>query len=113
MSNIGTPFLQTVPSVGSLGTAYATTINAILTEVMARLAAKVPFTSLAIADSNLNLNNFGVVDAQYVQFYEQLDVPGGAPFGRLARYAGNLYYVDAFGAIQITSGTGLNAAGIG
>lgn len=113
MSNIGTPFLTAIPAVGSLGTAYATSINDILTEVMARLAAKVPLSSLAIADTHLNLNNFGLVDAQYVQFYEQLSLPAGAPFGRLARYAGNLYWVDSAGAIQITSGTGLNAAGIG
>lgn len=114
MGNYGDPFDNAVPPIGTEGTAYASTINAILTEAMVRLSSQVPLTSVAPANADLDLNsNYSIRNALYVQLVTSNAVPTGAPFGRLQRYNGNLYWVDSSGAVQITSGGGLNAAGIG
>jgi len=114
MAAIGTAFAQSVPTVGTLGTGYAATINLILQEIVDRLSAKVPTSSISAADADVNMNSaWSLTDALGLTLATLLAAPSGAPFGRLARYGGNLYYVDASGAVQITSGAGLNASGIG
>ncbi len=114
MGNIGDGIGTTNPSVGDAGTAYASNLKAILAEVLVRLTKRIPLASLAAGAVGelLDLNNIGLANAQYLQMYAQAGAPAGAPFGRLASYAGNLYYVDSGGAVQITDGGTLNASAL-
>lgn len=113
MASIGEPVTQPIPSVGTAGTAYATQVNAVLTEVVERLEAAVPVGSLAAAEDPLDMNNQPVQSASYYGLYDQESAPSGSPFGRLVRYDGDLWYVDTDGAIQMTAGGVLNASAIG
>lgn len=111
MGSIGDTFSQTVPAVGASGTGYATSINAVLTELIARVSSSVPFS--ALSGATLDLNNVPAIDFQYLGLYEQASAPGASPVGRLERYNNNLYWVGLSGAVQITSGNLLAASGIG
>ena len=111
MGNIGDTMTSgTVPPVGTAGTAYATQVNSFLTEVKGRLEAKVPLSSLQPGE--LNLFNNPVSNAQYVGLYEQTALPT-LPIGALQSFGGDLYWVSPSGAAKITTGSALNAAGIG
>lgn len=114
MGNIGDSISTTNPSVGDSGTGYASALKAIIDEVIVRLTKQVPISSIAAGSvgEQLDLNNIGLNNAQYLQMYAQASPPSGAPFGRLGSYAGNLYYVDSSGAVQITDGPNLNAAAL-
>lgn len=101
---------QPIPVVGEAGTGYASKIVAFLTEVKNRLEAKVPTGSILM--SALDFVNNPVQNAKYVGLYEQTGAPT-TPVGSLQRYQDNLYYVGPSGAVRITSGTQLDAAGIG
>lgn len=110
MGKIGDPITESAPAVGSTG--YAATINALLTEIKARVTAKVLTSSLDVADAALDMNNQAVQNAGSVGLYSQGSV-AATPYGRLVRYNGNLYYVDTSGSVQITDGANLNRAGLG
>lgn len=112
MATYGDPFTTVLPPVGSAGPQYATDIDSILTDIMARLAAKVPLSSVLVT-ADLNLGGFSAVNANSVQFANQTTVPGATPSARLGVANGNLYYTGLSGAIQLTTGGSLNAAGIG
>lgn len=112
MGAIGEAFSQSVPAVGTAGTTYASTINAILTEVMSRLSTKVPVGSIAAALADLNMNNRAVKNAGYVGFYPQDSAPTGVPYGRITYAAGEFYLVTEGGVIQLTAGGELNAAAL-
>jgi hypothetical protein len=111
MGNIGDSITPSVPIVGSAGPQYATDINAILTEIVARLSAKVPLASINF-NSNLDLSGSDLLNIGNIVFSNQLSTPSGSPFNRFAVFGGNLYYVNAAGAVQITSGSTLNAAAL-
>lgn len=112
MGNIGDPITPSVPVVGAPGPGYATDINAILTELVARMSVKVPLSSIS-ANSTLNLAGSPLINAGYVTLTDLLSSPGATPTNRLTAFGGNLYYVGPSGVCQITVGTQLNAAAIG
>jgi hypothetical protein len=113
MGSIGDSFGLSVPAVGSAGPTYASTINSILTEAMARLETRVPSGSLAPWSGAVDANNNRLDNASALGLYEQVVSPTGTPYGRLVRYGGNLWYVDSSGPCQITNGPDLNAGSIG
>lgn len=112
MGSIGDPFTTSVPTVGSSGPGFATSINAILTEVIARLSVKVPLTSVNIS-TNLDVAGSSVLNVSGLTFQNLALAPAGAPVNRLATFNGDLYYVSPSGTIQLTVGGLLNSAAIG
>lgn len=110
MGNIGDTITQPIPVVGTSGTAYATQINAFLTEVKARLEAAIPVGSLLVGD--IDLNNNALIGASYVGLYENI-TPDTSATGSLQNINGDLYYIDSTGAIQLTTGGTINSSGIG
>lgn len=110
MGVYGDPISDAIPSVGTLGTGYATSVNALLTEMKARLSSKVDFTSLNPANATLDMNAQALQNAAYLGMYEQSASPSGTPFGRLVYYGGNLWFVGTAGAVQITNGTTVNVS---
>jgi hypothetical protein len=106
---IGDPITQPIPPVGTAGTGYASQLVALLTEIKARLEAKVAFTSLVA--SLFDLSNNGIANVKYVGLYEQLVTPA-TPVGSLQRYGGELYYVSPSGAVRITNGGTLDAVSL-
>ena len=111
MANIGDPITPSVPTVGSAGPQFATDINAILTEIVARLSTKVPLASVNF-NSSLDLSGSDLLNIGNIVFANSLNTPSGSPFNRVAVFGGNLYYVNSAGAVQITSGSTLNAAAL-
>jgi hypothetical protein len=111
MGNIGDSITPSVPSVGATGPGYATDINAILTEVVARLSAKVPFSSLS-NNSNLDLNGQSLLNAAYVTLVNESVSPVASPANRATSYSGDFWWVSPSGAVQITTGNKLNASSI-
>lgn len=112
---IGDTITQAIPTVGTLGTGYATAVNAFLTEVKTRLESKVAFSSL-LASGTLDMLGKPLANAQYVSFASQGVVPSGSPSGRFEYYNGEMYVVTAAGAVQLTSAGALSvtsAGGIG
>lgn len=108
---IGSPLSNSVASVGASGTGYATTTNALLNEMKTAIEGKVAFS--ALSGSTLDLNNIPITDASYVAFYDQGSAPSASIAGRFAYANGEMWVVNSTGAIQVTSGSGLNAAAIG
>jgi hypothetical protein len=102
---IGDSITPPVPAVGTAGTTYASQIVAFLTEVKARLEAKVALTSLLAG--LFDLSNNGIANAAYVELYEQASAPT-TPVGSIQRYGGELYYVSSSGAVRITNGGALD-----
>lgn len=111
MGNIGDAFATTLPTVGSAGPGYATSINAILTEAMARLSAQIPYSSL-LNNTDLDMNAQAVLDAAYVTLVNESVSPVSSPSNRLTSYGGNLWWVSPSGALQLTVGAALNSAAI-
>lgn len=113
---IGDPFVSSVPSVGTLGTAYAARVNDLLEEIVERLNVRVPVGSIAPADAALDMDNQSIQNARYLGFYEQASAPSGAPYGRLEYHGGEFYAVTPGGSVQITDQGALSvvsAGGIG
>lgn len=106
---IGDSISQPIPAVGTSGTGYASQLVAFLTEVKARLEAKVALTSLLAG--LFDLSNNPIANAKYLGLYEQLAAPT-TPVGSLARYGGNLYWVSPSGAVRITNGATLDAVSL-
>lgn len=111
MGSIGTPITQTIPNAGAAGPAYASTVNAFLTEVKTRLEAKVPFSSILGSGGALDANNQGLANVNYLQLYALVGAPT-TPNLSLQTYNGDLYWVTTSGVLKMTSGAALNAAGI-
>lgn len=112
MGNIGDDIPTTIPTVGSAGPTYATSINTILTEVMARLEAKIPLSSLQ-TNSNLDLNGQSIDNINYLRFVNAGVTPAASPTCRITVYNGDFWFVSPSGAVKITNGAALNAAAIG
>lgn len=106
---IGDNITEPIPAVGTAGTSYASQLVAFLTEVKARLEAKVALTSLLAG--LFDLSNNGIANAKYLGLYEQLAAPT-TPVGSIARYGGELYYVSPSGAVRITLNGNLDAAAL-
>lgn len=111
MAQIGTPLTSTIPAVNSPGPDYATGINDVLTELKEAVEGTVPYNVLS--GSVLNLNNVPIDNAEYIRFYDSGVVPSSTIDARIVYAAGEFWFVNATGAIQITSGAGLNAASLG
>lgn len=106
---IGDSMSQPIPAVGTPGTSYAAQLVAFLTEVKARLTAKVPVTSIVAA--LFDMANNALANVAYVGLYERTSAPA-APIGSLQRYQNDLWYVSASGAFKVTNGAALNASSI-
>lgn len=111
MGNIGDVIIPSIPTVGSAGPQFATDINAVLTEIVTRLSTKVPLSSISFS-SDLNLAGASLLNALGVTFSGLTGAPAGAPFSRFAVFNGDIYWVNAAGAVQITTGSTLNAAAL-
>lgn len=111
MGNIGDSITPSVPPVGTAGPQYATDIDTILSEVVNRLTKKVPLTSVNF-NTSLDLSGNSLLNASNMTLTSQTGAPSGSPFNRFASFSGNLYWVNALGAVQITSGATLNAAAL-
>lgn len=107
--SIGSPMTSTIPPVGTAGTGYASDINAFLAEVQSLLEAQIPLSSLLIG--TLDMQNNAITEVQRIGLYQQLTAP--ATVGSLQNYQGDLYWVNAAGAVKITDADSLNASGIG
>jgi hypothetical protein len=115
VGNIGDSMTPAAPpAVGATGTQYASDIDAILTEVIARLTKLVPLGSIAPGQPGEYLE-FNGQFAQNASYYglEALASLSGLAAGSIVRYNGNLYWSDVYGAVQITDGTVLSTAGSG
>lgn len=112
MGNIGDSISDTAPAVGTAGPGYATTINSLLTEIKARLIAKIPLSSL-LTNADLDLNGQALLNAGYITLVDEAVSPVASPINRIAAYAGDFWWVSAAGALKLTNGATLNAAGIG
>lgn len=112
MGNIGDDITTTVPAVGSAGPGYATDINSILGEVIARLEAKIPLSSLQ-TNSNLDLNGQSIDNINYLRFVNGVVTPAASPTCRITVYNGDLWYVSPSATVRITNGGALNAAALG
>lgn len=107
---IGDALTNSAPAVGSAGTGYATSVNALLTEIKTLLEQKIPFTSLSGAV--LDMANVPITNAQYVTLIEGATPPLTTPLGQLARYQNNLYWVTDEGVLRITNGLTLDATSL-
>lgn len=112
MGTIGQPITPSIPTVGTPGPQFATDINAILTEVVARLTTQVPLASLAL-NTDLNLSGSALLNAGFVTLANSPGSPASSPVNRLTAFSGDLFYVSPSGAVQITTGATLNAAAVG
>ena len=112
MGNIGDTITTTAPAVGTAGPEYATKVNDLLTEFRTRLSAQVPLSSI-LTNSDLDLNGQALLDSKYVTLVPESTTPGASPVNRVTAYNGNVWWVGPSGAVQITDGPSLNAAGLG
>lgn len=103
MGSIGEAFANTVPAVGTSGTAYASSVNALLDEIVARLNVKVPVGSIAAAQADLNMNGNSVLNMDGATFTDLGTPPSGAPYGRIAYANGEFYLITPSGGIRLTS----------
>ncbi len=111
----GSPHTETIPTVGvTLGPAYATAVNAVLTEMRTTLNAKVTPSGI---DMNADLTmlsggtRYGFTNVNRVSLYQQPSLLSAAtyPAALYANSAGELYFNDgASNQVKITSGGGLN-----
>lgn len=110
MGNIGDTISETIPAVGTSGTTYATNITAFLTEVKTRLEAQVPRTSLA--SGALDMETYPIQNASYLGIADGGEAPT-TPTSTFQNFDGDVYWIHASGAVQITSGNSLNNALLG
>src|SRR4051812_28175964 len=113
MTTYGDPFSTSLPPVGASGPQYATDVNSILTDIMSRLAAKVPLSSLQVT-TDLSLASFNLTNTSTVGLVNLPGInSGGTSVPRIEAVLGDFYFVGPSGAVKITAGTSLNAAGLG
>jgi hypothetical protein len=112
MGNIGDTISESPPAVSTAGPGYASTINDLLTEFKARLVSKIPLSAL-LTNSDLDLNGRALLNTAYITMVNESLSPVASPSNRFTSYAGDAWWVSPSGAVQITSGNQLNAAGIG
>lgn len=106
---IGDPITPPLPVVGEAGTGYASKLLAFLEEVKTRLEAEVPVT--ALLEGTFDEANNPIVNLQYAGLYDQ-NGASTPPTGSLYRIGGNLWWVSAAGAFQVTNGAALNATSV-
>lgn len=111
MSTYGDSFSTTLPAVGSSGPQYATDMNSILTDIMTRLSSKIPLSSLLVT-TDLSLAGFNLTNATSLGMVNVSGTGFATAVPRVMVVNGNLTYVGPSGAVQMTSGTNLNAAGL-
>ncbi len=99
-----------VPAVSSPGTGYASGVNAVLEEAIARLTEPIPASGLAWT-SDVSLDNRGLENCAFIGLYDQSALSDEV--GHIQSYSGELYFISSAGAVQITSGGSLDAAGLG
>jgi hypothetical protein len=111
----GQPHTETIPTVSStLGPAYATMVNAVLTEMRTTLNAKVTPAGIDVnADLSLRsgATRYGLTDAHRLSLYQQPSLLSAStyPAALYANSAGELYFNDASGnQVQVTNSGGLN-----
>lgn len=109
---IGDPFTTAVPAVGAIGPQFATDINAILTEVIARLSVKVPVSSVNF-NSNLNLAGSTFTNVGSITLVNSPTSPAATPINRVTAFNGDFWWVSPAGPVQVTTGATLNAAAVG
>lgn len=112
MGNIGEPITPAIPVVGSSGPQFATDINAILTEVVARLSVKVPLSSVNFA-ADFNMAGSKLLNVGYMTLQNEAISPVASPSNRVTSFNGDFWWVSPSGAVQITTGNALNSASIG
>lgn len=113
MGSIGEAFTTTVPAVGTSGTAYASSVNALLDEIVERLNVKVPVGSIAAAQADLNMNGNSVLNMDMATFTDLGSAPSGAPYARIAYANGEFYMVTDAGTVRITANGVLDAGSVG
>jgi hypothetical protein len=113
MPDIGDIISTAVPTTSTPTNVGMQQILDLLTEFKTRLTKKLPTSALAPANSVLDMSGHAVINAGSLHLAEVEGTPAGNPLGRLQRFGGNLYWVDAHGTVQITSGPNLNAAALG
>lgn len=106
---IGDSITDPIPPVGTSGTGYASQLVAFLTEVKARLEAKVALTSLLAG--LFDLSNNPIANASYVSLYNRASAPT-TPIGSFQNYGNDVYWVGASGAVRITNGATLDAVSL-
>ena len=111
MGQIGDPISTSVPSVGTAGPGYATSINTLLGEFKTRLTQLVPNASLTWT-SDANLNGSKLLNVGYLTLSEQSSV-ASSPVGQIVYSGGEFYLVTAVATIQVTNNGVLNAAAVG
>jgi hypothetical protein len=111
----GSPHSETIPTVAdTLGTDYATMVNAVLTEVRTTLDAKVTPAGMSInADLSMRTGatRYGLTDIHRLSLYQQPSLLSAAtyPVALYANSSGDLYYNNASSAqVRITNGSALN-----
>lgn len=111
MAQIGSPQGITVPTIGvdSDITAATKIVNALNTLIGA-VEGSVPMSAVAWG-ADKTASGYGLYGVGYLGLNQQ--GAAGATAGRIENVNGDLYWVSAAGAVQITDGSGLNAAGIG
>lgn len=113
MGKIGDTISTVVPEIDDQQPDGMQRILDLLNEYKTRLTSKVKLSSLDAADQALDLNGQELTNAEYLGLAAMTSAPVATPNGRIARYGGNMYWCDVYGAVQVTSGAGLNAAAIG
>lgn len=109
MGSIGDSMSSTpIPAVGSSGTDYATKIDALLTEIVARLEVDVPRGSLAAGTLDMVANP--ITNVTYLEIDNGSGVPT-TPVNSFQAYGGNIYWVNTGGAVQLSSGAFLGTGG--
>lgn len=111
MGSYGDTITQPIPPVGTSGVGYATQINAFLTEVKNRLQSKVPGSSVMYT-SQIDWNNQNMLNAARLGLYPGTVAPSGSPTRAFAEFGGDVYWVGLSGAVKLTDGANINAAGI-
>lgn len=107
---LGDDWTLPVPAVGTSGTGYATQVNAVLQELIDRVSYPLDISGISWG-ADADLENHGLSNAAFVSLYDQSAVSDEV--GTVHSYGGELYFISASGAVQITLGGALNAAGIG
>ena len=111
MGSIGDPYLVSVPTVGTAGPGFATSINSILQETINRLSVKVPVSSIDF-NNDADFGGSSILNAANITLVNEAVSPVPAPSNRICTFGGDLWYVSPFGPIQITSGGVINVAGV-
>lgn len=112
MGKIGDVITTEVPTTSTAQPGGMQQILDLLNEFKTRLTSKVQMSSLDIADADLDMSGNRILRSGMFQLEEVESLPT-SPLGSFVRYAGNAYYIDSSGAVQLTSGGAVNVASAG